>query len=406
MILTAIYCLLVTYLSIISAKNLLHPAVVYSSLWSAQLIGLLIAGDKFFEPSSQALGMISVGLTTFVMGALIPTLTDSAKRSSWIQLRTVRPGYWLFVAAAAITAICLKGQYEVFVGYWAGDFAATLVHTRILMSIDNEDVYGVYKYGSSVATAALLLLEILVVRRQASPIHMLLLGFFVFAALMMAVLSTGRGPIVFVLLLMGIIYFLRAKITLRAWLLITCLTGMAFSVFWVMGSAMGKADEDASGAVGDLALYLFSSIPALSVYLEQTRDETYALGINTFRFIVAIFAAMGLAPPPPSLVQEFVSVPNSTNLYTTYLQYFQDFGMAGVMVFPFALGFLHSKIFYSALSTSTNDYGLYLLAVSYLPLIQTVFQETHFSSLSLWIQMGLIGFILTKRQILQRVNVP
>lgn len=386
------------YANFFITKKLLHPSVVYVGIWSIQLIGLLLFRNRFIEPSIDVLFVVVLGAVMFTIGSHLSSV-GIAGRGQIMRPRGVRRDLVLFWIAAVVVAICLYGQYRIFIDLTIGeDFATSLVYARTLMSIENEDIYGLYKYGSPLALAALLLLQILIIQNKANRVHKILFGYFLLAALFMALLSTGRGPIVFILLLLGVVYVLKVGINWRVGGVFVGILSIVFMIFWIMGRAMGKADDAAAGAVNDLIAYLFSSIPALSVYLDQHPlhiiDGDW--GSNTFRFFIALMASIGLVDKPASLVQEFIPVPHLTNLYTIYLQYIKDFGLTGVVAIPLFLGFLHGHIFRWAMTNKNNEFAFYILAISYLPLLQTVFQETHFLSMSSWIQFVLLGLVMTK----------
>jgi oligosaccharide repeat unit polymerase len=390
---------MLTVLNYFQQKNVLHPSVIFGAIWSFQLIGLLFFGDRFVEPSAQALLVVVLGVFAFTVGSFVaharadlPTATD--------QRRLVRKSLGLYSACAVLVLVSLYGQYERFsdLGYNL-DFATTLVYARTLMSVEEQDIYGFYKYGSPIALGGLVFLELLILNKQARFFHKFLFVFFLLASLLMGLLSTGRGPVIFVFLLMATTYLFKTGINWRIGGLLAGIVSAIFAVFWLMGSIMGKADDVASGAASGFGDYLFSSIPAFSVYLTQRPltlfDGDY--GSNTFRFFTAVLAALGLANRPPSLVQEFVGVPNLTNLYTVYLHYVKDFGLLGVLSIPALLGFLHARIFRWSTARGGSDFPIYLLSVSYLPLLQTVFQETHFTGLSSWLQFLLFGLLMTKK---------
>lgn len=386
------------YVNFFTTKKLLQPAVVFAVIWSIQLLGLLLFHDRFIEPSVDVLFIVVLGAVMFTLGSNLSSV-GIIGRGHIMRPREIRRDFVLYWIAAIVVAICLYGQYKIFVDLTIGEnFATSLVYARTLMTIENEDIYGLYKYGSSVALAALLLLQILIIQNKAKRVHKILFGYFLLAALFMALLTTGRGPIAFILLLLGVNYVLKVGINWRVGGVFVGILSLTFMIFWIMGRAMGKADDAVAGAVNNLIAYLFSSIPALSVYLDQHPLHIIDgdLGSNTFRFFIALMASIGLVDKPPSLVQGFVSVPNMANLYTTYLQYIKDFGLTGVVAIPLFLGFLHGHIFRWAMINKNNEFAFYILAISYLPLLQTVFQETHFLSMSSWIQFVLLGLVMTK----------
>ncbi len=382
-------------------KRGLHPSVVYAAIWAIQLAGLVIFSDRFIKPSAEVLLIVVLGAIFFSIGSHLSSVAVFFE-GHIIHPRKVRRDTTLFLIFAIVVAICLYGQYRIFSELvHKGNFAESLVYARTLMSIENEDIYGLYKYGSPIALGVMLALQILIIRNEANLLHKILFGYFLVAALFMAVISTGRGPIAFIFLLLGLVYIFssdRKIITRRVGIISVAFSAFTFVVFWIMGSAMGKADEAALGAMSDLIDYLFSSIPALSVYLDQNQIHIIGgdWGSNTLRFFFSLAAAAGLAEKPVSLVQEFVPVPHLTNLYTTYLQYVQDFGWSGIVVVPLFIGYLYGYLFRWSMNNKKDEFALYMLCISYLPLLQSVFQETLFVSLSSWIQFALIGFVISK----------
>lgn len=390
-----------TCVNFLMTRRLLHPSVVYSLIWAIQLVGLLLFSERFIKPSVDALFVVVLGAVSFTIGTYISSSCIFCQNYI-IQSREVRKSAALFITSAVVVAICLYGQYHIFTTLLSGNvFADSLVYARTLMSIENEDIYGLYKYGSPIALGVLLVLQILIIRDEANVLHKILFGYFLIAALFMAVISTGRGPIAFIFLLLGLVYILsrdKKRIGWRAGGIFVGLSALVFFVFWIMGRVMGKVDNDALVALGGLVDYLFSSIPALSVYLDRNPIPLIGGdgGGNTLRFFSALAAAAGLVDKPANLVQGFVPVPHLTNLYTIYLQYVKDFGWFGVVLLPLMIGFLYNQLFLWSMSNTKNELAFYLLAISYLPLLQSVFQETHFSLMSSWIQFMIIGLVMTK----------
>jgi oligosaccharide repeat unit polymerase len=388
-----------TLTSYVLARSMLHPAVVYSSVWLFQLTGLMFFSERFVPLSLESMTVVILGCLSFVIGTQI-RICEPPAFSKFVRIIPNSSIRFYFVAV--VVTFCLWGQYRAFSNLTGSfDFDVGLVYVRTLISIDGEDVYGLFKYGSPLALAGLLVLQILWIRGLAKLRHKILFWYLLAAAVAMAVLSTGRGPIVFVFLLTGLTYVLagaRAGDGVRLASLVAAMTALMFAAFWIMGRAMGKADEDAGAALANLNDYLFSSIPALSVFIAENPIAPIGVdyGGNTFRIGIAVASAIGLSPPPPSLVQDFIAVPHLTNLYTLYLQYILDFGWAGVIVLPMLLGATHGWLYRAFMRDRSREFILLLLVISYLPLLQVAFQETHFSTIATWIQLFIVGLLLTE----------
>lgn len=389
------------YVNYQKAKYFLHPSVIFSAIWAFQIVGLLIFESNFIPISTEAFFVIALGALSFSIGTHLQ-IFHLPDNESLIKERTVWVGYTAISVAAAIVAVCVYGQNELFSSLnRSQDFSTNLVYARVLMSIENEDFYGLYKYGTPLAFGSLIALEILIIKKLATRVHIVFFLYFLMASIIMGIFSTGRGPIVFIALVLGLTYLL-SKSTRQVgghFVVIAISVGaLLFLVFWIMGVAMGKSDDDAAYALDELISYLFSAIPALSAYLTNAEIPIFGgdLGVNSFRFFSALSAAIGWGDQPASLVQDFVPVPHLTNLYTIYFHYLRDFGWLGVVFIPLLIGTLHGGLFRWSMNNPSDHFALYLLAFSYLPLIQTVFQETHLTLVSTWIQLGIIGFLITR----------
>lgn len=398
----AIALVALTFINFYITRRLVHPAFIYSAIWATQLLALEVIGNKFISPSIEVLLIVVLGATSFSLGSFL-SLFYVSKESKLVRPREIRKSTVLILIIIILVTLCVFEQYQIFINLVSDEnIEINLIYARTLMSEHNEDVYGIYKYGSAIALGAMLVLQIQIARTETNT---RLLKYFFFylllASIFMAILSTGRGPIAFIFLQIGIAYILKFEnktLNLKFAGVTVGFLFLVFLIFWIMGSAMGKADESAEKAFANLIDYLFSSIPALSAYIEQYPIQTIGgeWGTSTFRILLAITSKAGFTEPVQSLVQESLPVPHLTNLYTTYLQYSRDFGWAGILIIPAIVGFFHGSLFRWAMIDRRNDFAFFLLVFSYLPLLQSVFQETHFSLMSSWLQFILIGLILTQ----------
>jgi oligosaccharide repeat unit polymerase len=382
-------------------KAILHPANIYTGSWAIQLLALGFFGQRFITPSIDTIVIVVLGATSFSVGSHL-SLNYISKANRIVMPREIKEDTKLYLVFAILVTISVVGQYQIFINLLNDENIATsLIYARTLMSVDNEDIYGTYKYGSALALGVMLAVQILMTRRKATRSLKYLFYYLLLASVFMAIMSSGRGPVAFIFLQVGLVYVLGQGNKIMNWKFAVMTGGFLifiFSLFWIMGSAMGKADDNAGRAFGNLVDYLFSSIPALSAYIDRHPIQIVGgeWGLNTFRFFLVVASKAGLVAPPASLVQDSVPVPHLTNLYTTYLQYGQDFGWTGIMAIPAMLGFIYGSLFKWTMINRQNDFAFYLLVISYLPLLQSVFQETHFSLMSSWIQFILIGLVLTQ----------
>jgi oligosaccharide repeat unit polymerase len=381
--------------------SVLNPTVLFALIWAFQAAGLLAFQSLFLAPSAETLLLVLLGCLMFSIGGNAAYLAASRARYPWKE-REVRDVSSVFFVAAIAVAASVVGHLHVFFGLLdEAPLAERLVYARTLISSENQDIYGIYKYGSSISLAAMLALQISILRGRASLSRVLAFVYFTLTSLVLAFFSTGRGPIAFVFMLLGIAYTIQASgggFVRRLLVILVSVLAATFMIFWLIGEMMGKTEGAATGALNSLVAYVFSGVPALSVYLDAHTLMPLGgnFGTNTFRFFFALAAALGITEAPPSLVQEDVFVPHPTNLYTAYFHYLTDFGYIGFCLPVLAIGLFHGYIFRCFRERRGDELMRYIFVMSFLPLAQTVFQETHFTLLSTWLQLGLMGAAFTK----------
>jgi len=69
-----------------------------------------------------------------------------------------------------------------------------------------------------------------------------------------------------------------------------------------------------------------------------------------------------------------------------------------VVFLPCFIGLFHGQFFRWFLANRKNEFALYILAMSYMPLLQSTGGETYFSLMAYWIQFLLIGLVMTKAE--------
>lgn len=380
-------------------KNIMNPAVVQPSLWAYQLIGLIVYRDLFLQPSVDALFIVIFCAFMFSVGVHLSAFKQAVIVAS--EGFDTRREFVLYLILTLVITICLYGQYNIFVNFAEGlDISQALIISRVLISAEDVDIYGLYKYGTTISYGTLLVLQIQILQGRANLFHKYLFVYIFVVSILLAFLTTGRGPIVHIFMLLGIVYILGGvdtKIHKRLGLAVSGVVFVTFFVFWILGNAMGKVGSSLSDAVQGIISYQFGAIPALTYYLSDNPVKFFGndFGYNTFRFFFGLLASIGLSDPPPNLVQEFVSIPHLTNIYTSYHFYLKDFGWVGLVVFPLFLGLFHGHLFQWAMTDRKNQFALYVLAISYIPLFQSTGGETYFTHLSTWIQLLMVGMLLT-----------
>ena len=376
------------FLNLYIWKKIYHPNVIFSAVWVIQILGLIFFEKYFFETKLPALFLLTLGFLSFNSGVIIGTYAN-IKPLLKSTNRELNVGSMSFVVAALFCILCGYEQYRIFSTFSVGDLSERLVMLRSAISLDGDDVYGVYKYGDPIALVivALLWAEFRIGKDDFT--RRLLFISFLIINLGFGFMSTGRGSILVVIFVIFLIYvlqqvkkgrFLRA---LASFLLVVMFVYLAFSL---LGQLTGKATDNFSENFNGLINQQFSSVPAFSAYVDSAGFNSNAnnFGEGTFRFFYAGLRSLGFDVPVKSNVQDFVNIPEPTNIYTWYHLYVSDFGWMGVLIFPFLIG-AGNGIVYSVSKTLDSSFRLVLMAIVYLPMIFSSGSEGYFTAASRWL---------------------
>lgn len=388
-------------------KKIYHPNVIFSAVWIIQILGLIIFDEYFFETKLPALFLLTLGFLSFNLGVIIGTYAHN-KPLLQSTNREVNIGSKSFVVAALFCVLCGYEQYRIFSTFSVGDLSERLIILRSAISMDGDDVYGIYKYGSPIALVIVALLWAEFGFGKNSFTRRVLFITFLIINLGFGFMSTGRGSILVVLFVIFLIYALQQVKQgrfLRALAGFFLIIVFVYFVFSLLGQLTGKANDKFSENFSGLINQQFSSVPAFSAYIDSAGFNSSAdnFGEGTFRFFYAGLKSLGFDVPVKSNVQDFVNIPEPTNIYTWYHLYVSDFGWAGMIIFPFLVG-IGSGVVYAVSKTLDSSYRLVLMAVVYLPIIFSSGSEGYFSAASRWIILFGALWFTTKRVLVSRLD--
>jgi len=252
------------------------------------------------------------------------------------------------------------------------------VNLRISLSnVENPQSFGILAYAATFAFSGLFL------KLVDTRVRLLSSGVLIstLACLCYALLGTGRAYFFqFLVPAFFIILFARPG-TLKSRHIVIFFT-VLFSVFVFMGMLLNKIGGEDKGVLKEFGLYLLGGASAFQEILAAPQHLEY--GANTFRTIYAVLAAVGIDVNVVKLVQEFVLIPEPTNVYTVFQPYYLDFGISFVLISQFFFGLMHSCLYSMAVRRSSM--GILLYSLSMYPLFMQWFLDQYFSLLSLWVQ--------------------
>lgn len=398
---TALLMLLLVCGNYLLHRDVMYPGFLQASLWFVAATLVVLFQGMFIPIADCVFVLLAAGVVLFSMGAFLGSYDHTPYRTrNYIAEGTLPSRY----AVGVLTVVVLVGLvlYVGRVRYLgsSGPSNSFFVNLRYAVSVNHEETGGIGGVQYFVMLAYVLA-AVVILKRQGLPrpaVSRLLLGTTLLLGLVFGVLSSGRGP---VLALMVVVLAIPAVLRLTSPAkTVTVLVLLSLLLFATVGLALGKGgtlgntlSENWSTMRESFLMYTVGSIPAFGTYLDN-RGPDVELGLNTFRSIVALLQALGFQTTAAPLLQPYIDVPLSTNVYTIYQPYIADFGPFGAPAVLFVLGFIQAALYRRATVRNPHALFVFLFAVSLFPLVMQVFQDMYFSLLSMWLQYGTYAVLL------------
>lgn len=381
-------------------RDVCYPGFLHAALWALVVVLLAVASRSLSPLSDRVFVYLIMGCMMFSIGTYlatwqhVPVLAGITVRQDSLPSRHFLWG--LFLAIAAISPLYLERAIAL---ARAGPSANLFVNLRgsLTWQPTAAEGYGVLKYivpaASFVAACVGLRCLAGMVRKER-----VFLTLAVLLALGLAFLATGRTFVILLFLpILGIALILR-RIRPAAALAVVLCGGVA--VFVSMGLLRG--DTATTGHLSSSSI-VTRSIKSLSQYslgpsaaFDQLLQSQMPLelGRNSLRFFyVALFPLGGSTPVPQ--IQPYVFVPYPVNVYTVYQPYFQDYGVLGVLLAQLLFGLWHGFLYRRATAAHPSAAYVLLYAFFLFPLAMQFFADAYMTSLSMWVQYGILVFLGT-----------
>jgi oligosaccharide repeat unit polymerase len=377
-------------------RDVLYPPVIQAIVWFVVLAGYLMNKDKFNEVSDDLYLIVLNGVLMFSIGGYlttykvrIPVLQTSDAPYTLTDSAYSRLLFWFPLLCLPLFLI---RAYELGHG---GPTDFLLINIRhVLLTEGLEEGYGVLQYLVPIS----FLSSGLQLYRHLYHDNWLRLGVSFTVAITYAVLSTGRGFVLLLLIMLaGITMITRKTDPLRGWGYFTmALCGALLFAGYMLQKGLhvqNDLSENVLALQQHFTAYLVGSLPAFDHYWHADQELEY--GVNTFRSVLAGLQRIGLDVEVPPLIQEMVYIPIEFNVYTIYLPYSKDYGAAGILLVQLLFGAWHGYLFKKA--NGGTPFHVMLYALFLFPLVMQFFQDQYFSLLSMWLQFGSLMVILFYR---------
>lgn len=302
--------------------------------------------------------LVKVSRRMNLLVALLQVLVILGAPFAYLKATNLAGGESIFTVSGYIQLRLALTDEALGYGVWAYFFVLSYVVTSVTIFIYRAGYASLIRLIGSVAVS--LFLTYLATGRT----FVLLLMVMVIVPLVLDGVISYRGIVVSFLALVLLFLFV-AVMTAKG----VSLEGDAWSNF----QSIGK----------NLRSYTVAPLLAFSTVVDASPAMTW--GSNTFRFFVQLSNAFGItAVGMPSLIKGYAEVPDLTNVYTVYENYFQDFSYLGVFFPPLFLVF-HFFLYNRAMIRGGGWVFLYSAMVY--PLAMQFFQDQYFPLLSIWLQV-------------------
>ena len=345
----------------------IHPACLFTGLWFALLIGLILAGEVFNPISNVTVLIYLSGALSFTLGGrLVP-------RSKVSMPRLTRPAFEIKRISRTVDfGICTLLALLPF--YWSrlsmiAELSAHhvfLAGVRAAMVENQQDSFGVFTY---ILPAALLLSLVAAAiddgsrwaRIRTVAIIVITLGYYGLTGSRLGSELTLFGVAAVGCLRSKRLYFGRL---LLAGSLLLVIFAVPAIILNKGGDSRLSISDNAGGVAGSMRLYLLSGLVAFDQVV--TGSAPYIRPEYSLRPFYRVAQLLDPAVEVPPQILPVTQVPEAGNIYTIYCGYYLAFGWLGTCIAMLILGGALAWIYEHARAGSPQATVFYGLGVAFI----------------------------------------
>jgi oligosaccharide repeat unit polymerase len=375
----------------------LYPPAHFSLLWSALLAASLLASGRFFQLSVDAVTVFAVGAVAFsVGGALRLALEQQRLSPSRAPEQPVSRALAYLLAASLLGLVLLFPTFwryllsvadPRFDNLWWGIRSGTLA----LAEIQGQKPWQQVFYDNVTVIAILLALTAVTHYGERGTSRVVSVGLVLVATVYSLATGSRAGGAVVLMGALGIRMVKRGRLTWRhlsAGVLGVLLMYVPLTLLRAAkgGDVFSIAASDGQ-MLGDMALlYTVGPLAAFDAYLHSPSTLTETWSISYFFLHAANRLGFNVAAPSTHLGYVMVGPQGTTNVYTMYLAYYPEFGIAGVIVLCSMVGYGLVWLYRSASMRGGSMLLLYGLAFN--EICKSGFNEGFFMGMNMWLKAG------------------
>lgn len=381
-----LFIFIIIFICIFQKDDLFSPWNISLFIWILEitLYGLIDFGlDKTTGNIESA---VFLWVIPFVMSSKIISDAQSKNKKRIIysnyNTQFAKLYYIIAILGVPLSAYFIY-KYASSLGFGDNLFF-NLRYTTTQSDFDN----GIVKYSSSFATVLLLGICNKKKINKLNFIIIFLLGF------LTALMSMSKTSLFSLIVPVSVILCYNKKVKPTIFIYIFVL----FILLTVLlaGLRSFSGDTENVDIIRIIGTYTLSPLVAFDKFAQGYNQFCFG-GENTFRFIYAVLNKLDPSIAAESTIQEFINVPYPTNVYTSLIQYYSDFGYLGILVFSLVngciYGYVYSKINYNP---ALKIFYAYLTASLFLQF----FIEMFWVTLSITIQVLILSYLLYSKRVI------
>ena len=341
--------------------------------------------DKFFYCVWIWVPVLSVSsiLTYYALAPVKADVNVNVNRGRYGDLPLNRFFFMaLLLVSLLLTPVYLYKIYKVVSMF---DMDNLFYNLRILtLSESDESGTGLLKYVRSI-NQALFIVAVWRYPKISTPVLVCI----VLANLMCAIAIMEKGSIFFMIIITVFVLYEKGRIRLSRMVVLGVLIVFLFYGINLLRSVDTEEATENNTFMDFFSMYVLSPSVAFGQVQEKLTEQ---FGSRTFAFFYAVLSKLGIGhfTVEPKL-QEFVMVPMTTNVYTVFQPFYEDFGYRGVAFFATVYGVFTGWLYRMFRDGGVISRCMYAYVAEIL--ILQFFQENLILSLSVFFQY-LIVFVL------------
>ncbi len=367
------------------------PWFISIGIWFAIILAMQFTGDLLYPLENQFLVSVSLWIpiicfSSMVTYYLLPAVKDEKLAVASEMPLSMRFFNIIYILSMIMTPMYLYQMLKIVMMF---DTADMLYNIRILSVYGDQD-FGILNY-SYILNQVLLVIALWkypkIPKWQIVTIYI--------AILLSCFAIMEKGGVFFAFFATIFVLFEKGHIKMRTILIWVIVIIFLFFLITIARQYQSDNTTDESLSILEfIGMYILS--PAVA-YGTVDVDVSQQFGSHTLQTIYLFLARFGFHVEVNTKLQEFVWVPISTNVYTIFQPFYQDFGQAGVSFFALVYG-LFSGWAYRQFRNGTAIGKCVYTYIAEILVLQ-FYQENIMMSLVFFVQFIFFTVVLTQRKI-------